>query len=182
MRDLLRKDFGGGGTSQSARSLDLWHWTGPWGKTRNRWLLQQRNKALQNCCSMLNDNLLPPHVPKECPCHVNIYLFIALLTDFLMPFQSRKQNLPLNTAHRQIVITRTRKRTREFSKHSFELLAENDGDDEFTCAALTLVAKRHKAGRGNYEESSKGKPNKFPPKQQQQIVWTESKDHREATM
>lgn len=45
------------------------------------------NKALRNSYSMLNDNLLPPLVPKESPCYVNIYLFIALLRDFLMLFQ-----------------------------------------------------------------------------------------------
>lgn len=52
-----------GVTSQSAKGLDLWHWTRPWGKTRDRWLPQQRNKALRNCCRMHNDDLLPPHVP-----------------------------------------------------------------------------------------------------------------------
>lgn len=53
----------------------------------NRWL--QRNKALQSSRSMLNDDLLPPCVPKERQCYVNIYLFIALLSDFPTPFQCR---------------------------------------------------------------------------------------------
>lgn len=48
--------------------------------------------------------------------------------------------------------------TMVLSEHSLELAAENDGDDEFTCAALI-----HEAGRGNYEGSSKGNQTSFFP-------------------
>lgn len=70
---------------------------------------------------MLNDNLFPPLVPNESPCYVNIYLFIALLSDFL-----KKTKLQLNIARRRITTTWTRKMTRTFPKHGFEFLDEND--------------------------------------------------------
>lgn len=89
---FAEEGFQGGDTSQSSKGLDLWHWTRPWGKTWNRWLLQQQNKGSQNCHSMLNDDLLPPHVPKERQCYVNICLFIALLSDFLMLFHCRNDS------------------------------------------------------------------------------------------
>ncbi len=51
------------------------------------------NKALQNCHSMLDYDPLPPHVPKEPQSNVNIYLFIALLSDILTsPFQCRNKS------------------------------------------------------------------------------------------
>lgn len=86
MGDLPRKDFEVAVQANlrkvlicdTKQDLEGKHGTGDY--------LQQQNKAFQNCCSMLNDDLLPPHVPKERQCYVNIYLFIAL-RDFLMPFQ-----------------------------------------------------------------------------------------------
>lgn len=107
---------------------------------------------------MLNDNLLPPQVPgkkkkkKTCPFHVNIYPFIALLTDFLVPKQKTKP------ATRNYANKGGKKMTTVLSEHSLELAAENDGDDEFTCAALI-----HEAGWGIYEGSSKRNQTSFFP-------------------
>lgn len=88
MRDLLRKDLQANlrkkvSICDTEQDLEGKHGTGGY--------CNSGTKLYKNSYSMLNDSLLPPHVSKGSPCYVNIYLFIALLSDLLMPFQWRNE-------------------------------------------------------------------------------------------
>lgn len=96
--------------------------------------------------------------------YVNIYLFIALLSDFFMPFQCRNQSVTDDCS-----LTDDNYTNMENDKISFQSTAlncfEHHRDDELTCAALILANVRCKttwSKVGNYKRIFKGKPSKFP--------------------